>query len=57
MLYIFSFLHQTATAGAKYQYKDKLYIFSFLHQTATAMCLTLAIIRCISLVSYIKPQL
>ncbi len=35
----------------------KLYIFGFLHQTTTAISEYVWFLCCISLVSYIKPQL
>ena len=35
----------------------QLYIFIFLHQTTTSHWLSLVCMRCISLYSYIKPQL
>ena len=37
LLYILSFLHQTATLWEYIQYSKLLYILSFLHQTATAV--------------------
>ena len=56
-LYIFVFLHQTATEMLDSEPVPWLYIFVFLHQTATAITLTQLTTCCISLFSYIKPQL
>ena len=55
-LYILSFLHQTATEHEHKHLVDELYILSFLHQTATYICQRCFPIRCISYLSYIKPQ-
>ena len=56
-LYILIFLHQTATHRCCTYYSSTLYILIFLHQTATMPTLTIEIKSCISLYSYIKPQL
>ena len=56
MLYIFRFLHQTTTIRNIQSKKTRLYIFRFLHQTTTTLLLVKMFIRCISFVSYIKPQ-
>ncbi len=55
-LYIFCFLHQTTTTQALAIFTRKLYIFCFLHQTTTQLHDTTHHYRCISSVSYIKPQ-
>ena len=55
-LYIFVFLHQTATGDHAFCFRHRLYIFVFLHQTATRVSLLLCGRSCISLFSYIKPQ-
>ena len=56
-LYIFVFLHQTATRIQHIQESCELYIFVFLHQTATYELENKIYDSCISLFSYIKPQL
>ena len=56
-LYIFIFLHQTTTNRVLGYPPVRLYIFIFLHQTTTAFCSCAIRMRCISLYSYIKPQL
>ena len=56
-LYIFVFLHQTATTSFRCSQHRKLYIFVFLHQTATHQASLPRYSCCISLFSYIKPQL
>ena len=56
-LYIFIFLHQTTTIDSLKCDATSLYIFIFLHQTTTPMPYVLQLRRCISLYSYIKPQL
>ena len=55
-LYIFVFLHQTATYLGKNTHHTPLYIFVFLHQTATVFVREVNPNGCISLFSYIKPQ-
>ena len=57
LLYIFIFLHQTTTRKKKQKRKTKLYIFIFLHQTTTLDSIGMQSQCCISLYSYIKPQL
>ena len=57
MLYIFVFLHQTATVRLIPFAFATLYIFVFLHQTATSISVSTYNTCCISLFSYIKPQL
>ena len=56
-LYIFIFLHQTTTIHVVTFTSPGLYIFIFLHQTTTPRGGKLRFLRCISLYSYIKPQL
>ena len=56
-LYIFIFLHQTTTCLPSCSCFCWLYIFIFLHQTTTLLVMFLALMSCISLYSYIKPQL
>ena len=56
-LYIFIFLHQTTTFASSIPRCLKLYIFIFLHQTTTCWSEALSRVSCISLYSYIKPQL
>ena len=56
-LYIFIFLHQTTTNSLSMSSQVELYIFIFLHQTTTQSAYYQANMRCISLYSYIKPQL
>ena len=56
-LYIFIFLHQTTTSIFKQYFVPTLYIFIFLHQTTTHSDGHNFDNRCISLYSYIKPQL
>ena len=56
-LYILIFLHQTATRSAGQHVGSELYILIFLHQTATEIGVGRHHLRCISLYSYIKPQL
>ena len=56
-LYIFIFLHQTTTTYMVGHICFKLYIFIFLHQTTTFSCFISQMAGCISLYSYIKPQL
>ena len=55
-LYIVRFLHQTTTTLTKIQLNLLLYIVRFLHQTTTQEHSVLYFGRCISSVSYIKPQ-
>ena len=55
-LYIFLFLHQTATFIVSLTSDEVLYIFLFLHQTATRPAPGASSRRCISSYSYIKPQ-
>ena len=57
LLYIFIFLHQTTTSTGNRRFNPMLYIFIFLHQTTTILCERIMNIGCISLYSYIKPQL
>ena len=56
-LYIVRFLHQTTTMMKCYLFFAALYIVRFLHQTTTLLRLLTLTRRCISFVSYIKPQL
>ena len=56
-LYILIFLHQTATLSLSNRVAIRLYILIFLHQTATQIDKARSDIGCISLYSYIKPQL
>ena len=56
-LYILIFLHQTATVLRFLCISRWLYILIFLHQTATIQPHTAYWHSCISLYSYIKPQL
>ena len=56
-LYIFIFLHQTTTHERVSKFFGWLYIFIFLHQTTTMIDSSSFKQRCISLYSYIKPQL
>ena len=56
-LYIFIFLHQTTTDDAILIGSGLLYIFIFLHQTTTLRSKNYKSYCCISLYSYIKPQL
>ena len=55
-LYIVRFLHQTTTRVYQYSHCHQLYIVRFLHQTTTITMFIKVILRCISSVSYIKPQ-
>ena len=57
MLYIFIFLHQTTTIDSLKCDANRLYIFIFLHQTTTCSVFIRSPTCCISLYSYIKPQL
>ena len=56
-LYIFIFLHQTTTIWRLCSSTSTLYIFIFLHQTTTEKLYIKYYFCCISLYSYIKPQL
>ena len=56
-LYIFIFLHQTTTPPPVRLCRLSLYIFIFLHQTTTKSNKRVVALSCISLYSYIKPQL
>ena len=56
-LYIFIFLHQTTTIHRRAYIYLGLYIFIFLHQTTTTILPFFLLQSCISLYSYIKPQL
>ena len=56
-LYIVRFLHQTTTTALCHHKARRLYIVRFLHQTTTPPPLLWQKGRCISFVSYIKPQL
>ena len=55
-LYIVRFLHQTTTEMQWGGILRKLYIVRFLHQTTTIGAAEPRLARCISSVSYIKPQ-
>ena len=55
-LYIVRFLHQTTTFVRLMPMPYPLYIVRFLHQTTTILLVGLLVLRCISSVSYIKPQ-
>ena len=55
-LYISFILHQTSTSFIYVHLQQKLYISFILHQTATLRCKALMRHRCISPLSYIKPQ-
>ena len=57
LLYIFIFLHQTTTGSVNSCVAVRLYIFIFLHQTTTHSMSMSSQVGCISLYSYIKPQL
>ena len=56
-MYICLFLHQTTTKINITRPAKKLYIYLFLHQTTTAFKAGYAGHCCISIYSYIKPQL
>ena len=56
MLYIVRFLHQTTTLWYPVVIRQELYIVRFLHQTTTYLLRGKTYERCISSVSYIKPQ-
>ena len=56
-LYIFILLHQTTTMRKNDFFSRRLYIFILLHQTTTLSCDLHFKSGCISLYSYIKPQL
>ena len=56
-LYIVRFLHQTTTIRTHRRSNRELYIVRFLHQTTTMTIYKIFPERCISSVSYIKPQL
>ena len=56
-LYICLFLHQTTTIGIVDTRRITLYICLFLHQTTTVNSSSLSLSCCISVYSYIKPQL
>ena len=56
-LYVFAFLHQTTTCNALIRVSIWLYVFAFLHQTTTNDIKKDMIMGCMSLLSYIKPQL
>ena len=56
LLYIVRFLHQTTTDLYNVFLRAGLYIVRFLHQTTTYVQLRSEMARCISSVSYIKPQ-
>ena len=56
-LFISWFLHQTTTEGIQDMLAGTLFISWFLHQTTTAQTHGLIHRRCLSLDSYIKPQL
>ena len=56
-LYVFAFLHQTTTLDRFTLPNPGLYVFAFLHQTTTEGDLYDNFIGCMSLLSYIKPQL
>ena len=56
LLYIVRFLHQTTTSCLWYCWWRWLYIVRFLHQTTTESYCSRERGRCISSVSYIKPQ-
>ena len=55
-LYIVRFLHQTTTVSGSVPLMSLLYIVRFLHQTTTHTRMYHFLYRCISSVSYIKPQ-
>ena len=57
VLYIVRFLHQTTTSLTNPLKIRRLYIVRFLHQTTTYAAKYTTKDRCISSVSYIKPQL
>ena len=57
LLYFFLILHQTATRSRVRISVLVLYFFLILHQTATPVGFLSAPKRCISSLSYIKPQL
>ena len=56
-LFISLFLHQTTTVLEKETALSRLFISLFLHQTTTLCLLLLQKSSCLSLFSYIKPQL
>ena len=56
-LFITLFLHQTTTFNTTSKRNAELFITLFLHQTTTLWVYILYIISCLSLYSYIKPQL
>ena len=56
-LFISWFLHQTTTREAWEQWEESLFISWFLHQTTTQYIQSLGNTCCLSLDSYIKPQL
>ena len=56
-LYIYLFLHQTTTGCGRGFTEKELYIYLFLHQTTTELQYYQTLFRCISIYSYIKPQL
>ena len=56
-LFISWFLHQTTTLPRYYSYKTELFISWFLHQTTTDWFMSSLLYSCLSLDSYIKPQL
>ena len=55
-LYIFYILHQTTTQMLHFNEESRLYIFYILHQTTTLWLKWAIYMRCISFISYIKPQ-
>ena len=57
MLFISWFLHQTTTATRFHSCNRLLFISWFLHQTTTEKTKTISFGSCLSLDSYIKPQL
>ena len=55
-LYFSFILHQTATERKSFEFSDWLYFSFILHQTATLLGILREVQRCISPLSYIKPQ-
>ena len=56
-LFIYLFLHQTTTSESSLSEFSLLFIYLFLHQTTTGASLSVVAYRCLSIFSYIKPQL
>ena len=55
-LYLLYILHQTTTVAISFAEGVMLYLLYILHQTTTMLDPSTSVHRCISCISYIKPQ-